>query len=203
MQLSQIVNHMHLPKIDLTNNQKKIVIISASVLLIFFLFLVCLFMPASKQMRALKNELISTQQQIKSIEMLLAGAQSRDEAIRLLKEKQRYLCNKFPQKEEESIRLIPEMARKMNINVISVQPGSKTVFLDAAGKQVMIENKVVYYLPIALEASCYFKDLVRYIFELKATLPACVSINSLEINKENQLSGKNRVNVEFNMYLLN
>lgn len=194
---------MNLSKIDLTDSQKKIVIISGSVLFIFFLFLVFLFLPASKQIRELKNELISTQMQIKGIEMLLAGAQGRDEAIRLLKEKQQYLNRKFPQKEEESIRLIPEMARKMNINVISVQPGLKTVFLDAAGKQVMIENKVVYYLPIALEASCYFKDLVKYIFELKANFPACISIDSLDIERESQLMGKNRVNVEFNMYLLN
>lgn len=203
MRISQITNKMNLPKIDLTDNQKKIFIISLSVLFIFLLFWVFLFLPAGKQIAMLKNELISTEQQIQGIEIILAGSQSRDEAIRLLKQKQQYLSNKFPQKEEESLRLIPEIARKMNINVISLQPGSKTEVLDDAGRQIIIENKVANYLPITLEVSCYFKDLVRYALELKATLPAFTSFNSLEIKKESQMAGKIRVNIEFNLYLLN
>jgi hypothetical protein len=194
---------MNLPKIDLTDNQKKIIIISLSVLFIFLLFWVFLFFPASKQITTLKKELSSTVKQIQGIEILLAGSQSRDEAIRLLKQKQQYLSNKFPQKEEESLRLIPEIARKMNINVISVQPGSKTELLNEAGKQIVIENKAVNYLLITLEVNCYFKDLVKYLLELKATLPAFTSVNSLEIKKEDALTGKIRANIEFNLYLLN
>lgn len=194
---------MDLPKIDLTGNQKKIVIVSLSVLFIFLLFWVFLFLPASKQITTLKNELNSTGKQIQGIEILLAGSQSRDEAIRLLKQKQQYLSNKFPQKEEESLRLIPEIARKMNIIVISVQPGSKTELLNEAGKQIVIENKAVNYLLITLEVNCYFKDLVKYLLELKATLPAFTSVNSLEIKKEDPLTGKIRANIELNLYLLN
>jgi len=193
---------MNLPKIDVTDNQKKIIIISLSVLFIFFLFWVFLYMPASKDIVTLKNELISTEQQIQRIELLLAGSQSRDETIRLLEQRKQYLSNKFPQKEEESLRLIPEIARKMNITVVSLQPGSRTELLDNTGKQIIIENKVANYLPISLEIICYFKDLVRYALELKAVLPAFTSINSLDIKKEDQSSGKIRVNIEFNLYLL-
>ena len=202
MRNSQIINKMKLPKIDLTDTQKKIIIISASVLFVFLLFWVFLFFPAAKEISMLKSELVSTEQQIRSIEILLAGAQSRDEAIRLLKQKQQYLSNKFPQKEEESLRLIPEIARKMNIIVISMQPGSRAELLDAADKQIIIDSKIAKYLPINLEISCYFKDLVKYTLELKTALPAFISVNSLEIKKENQLTGKIRVQIEFNLYLL-
>jgi len=202
MRLSQITGKMNLSKIDLTDTQKKIIIISTSVLLAFLFFWVFLFFPATKEIGLLKHELISTEQQIQGIEILLAGSQNRDEAIRLLKQKQQYLSNKFPQKEEESLRLIPEIARKMNIVVISMQPGSKTDLLDAAGKQIVIENLLAKYLPITLEISCYFKDLVKYALELKAALPAFTSVNRLEIKKENQLTGKIRANIEFNLYLL-
>jgi Tfp pilus assembly protein PilO len=193
---------MNLPKIDITDSQKKIIIIALSVLFIFFLFWLFLFFPASKEIAALKNELISTSQQIKGIEILLAGAQSRDEAILSLEQKQQYLSNKFPQKEEESLRLIPEIARKMNINVISLQPGSRTELLDETGKQIVIEDKLANYLPITLELSCYFKDLVKYALELKAALPAFTIVNSLGITREDQLTGKIRANIEFNLYLL-
>jgi len=193
---------MNLLKIDITDSQRKIIIISLSVLVIFLLLCVLLFLPASKEIEILKNELISTDQQIQGIEILIAGSQSRDEAIRLLKEKQQYLSNKFPKKEEESLRLIPEIARKMNIDVISMQPGSRSELLDETGKQIVIENKVANYLPITLEVSCYFKDLVKYALELKAILPAFTNVNSLRIRKENQLTGKIRANIEFNLYLL-
>ena len=150
----------------------------------------------------LKGELISTEQQIQGIEMLLSGAQSRDEAIRLLKQKQQYLNNRFPQKEEDSLRFIPEFARKSNIEVISLQPGSKTEFLDESGKQQVIDGRVANYLPITMEVSCFYKDLVMYLLELKDNLPAFVSVISLNVKKDNQLSGRVRASVLFNLYLL-
>lgn len=197
-----MTNKMNLPKIDLSSNQKKIMIISLSVLFVFLLFWVFLFLPANSQIARLKNELISTEKQIQGIEILLMGSQSRDEAIRSLEQKHQYLSNKFPQHEEESLRLIPELARKMNIEVISMQPGSRAELLDAAGKQIVIDGKVAKYLPITLQVSCYFKDLVKYALELKEALPAFVSLNSLEINKEGQPSGKIQATIEFNLYLL-
>lgn len=203
MRFSQITNKIKLLKINLTDAQLKIIIIFSSVLFIFLLFWVFLFLPASKQIATIKKELILTDQQIQGIEMLLAGSQSRDEAIRLLKKKQQYLSNKFPQEEEESLRFISEIARKMNIDVISMQPGSRTELLDDAGKQIVIESKVANYLPVTLEISCHFKDLVRYTLELKAALPALTSVNSLKIKKEDQLTGKIRATIEFNLYLLN
>lgn len=196
------MNKINLSKIDLTDNQKKIIIMGAVVFLIFLLFLIFLYLPASREIANLKQELIATEQQTQGIEMLLAGSQSRDEAIRLLKEKQQYLSNKFPQKEEESLRLISEIARKMNINVTSLKPGPKAELLDEAGRQVVLEGKIANYLPISLELNCYYKDLIKYLAELKIAMPAFTSVNTLRIKKEDQSSGKIQVNVEFNLYLL-
>lgn len=193
---------MNIPKIDITQDQKKIIIISAVVVFVFLLFFFIFYLPASKKISNLKIELNSTQSQIQGIEMLLAGSGSRDEAIRLLKEKQGYLINKFPQKEEESLRLIPEYARKMNIEVISLQPGLKTEFLDEADKKVIIEGKVASYLPITIEVSCFYKDLVKYLLELKSKLPAFVSVISLNVKKDRVSIGKVRAIIELNLYLL-
>ena len=90
----------------------------------------------------------------------------------------------------------------MNITVIALQPGLKTELLDAADKQVIVENKVASYLPISLEIICYFKDLVMYMLELKAVLPAFTSVNSLVLKKESQLTGKIEATIEFDLYLL-
>lgn len=193
---------MNLSKIDITQDQKKIIIMSFVVLFVFLLLGVFLYLPSFTQIKNLKNEVVSTEQQIQAIETLLVGPQGRDEAIRLLKKKQQYLSTRFPQKEEESLRFIPEIARKMNIEFISLYPGSKTEFLDESGKQVVIEGKLVNYLPITMEVSCYYKDLVKYLLDLKDKLPAFINVISLNVQKESQLTGKVRANLEFNLYLL-
>lgn len=197
------MNKINLSKIDLTVNQKKIIMMGAVVFLVFLTFLILLYLPASREISNLKQELIATEQQTQGIEMLLAGSQSRDEAIRLLKEKQQYLSNKFPQKEEESLRLISEIARKMNIDVASLKPGPKAELLDESGRQIVLEGKIANYLPISLELSCYYKDLIKYLTELKIAMPAFISVYSLRIRKADRSAGKIQVNVEFNLYLLN
>ncbi|MDD5282161.1 MAG: hypothetical protein PHC37_06215 [Candidatus Omnitrophica bacterium] len=193
---------MNLPKIDITRNQKNIIIMSAAALFVFLLFWIFLYFPSSKEIASLKNELISMQQQIQGIEIFLSGSQSRDEAIRALKARQLYLSNKFPQGEEESLRFIPEIARKMNIDVISIRPGLRTEFLDEAGKQVIIDGKTASYLPITMEVTCFYKDMVAYLTKLKSLLPAFISVVNLDVRKEERLNGKINSTIGFNLYLL-
>lgn len=193
---------MKIAKLNISENQKKIIIISSVLFFVFLSLWRFFYLPASKEIRNLKSELILTDQQIQGIETFLSGSQSRDEAIRLLKQKQQYLINRFPQKEEESLKLIPEFARKNNITVISLQPSSKIEFLDELGKQLIVDGKTAYYLPINMEVECFYKDLVKYLIELKYNLPAFVSVINLNVQKNDQLTGKVRARVEFNLYLL-
>ena len=193
---------MNTPKIDITENQKKIIILGSVIFFVFLFFWVFLYLPAAKEIGSLKSELISTDTQIQAIETLLSGSGSRDEAVRLLKQKEHYLNNRFPQKEEESLRFIPEFARKNNIEVVSLRPGAKTEFLDEAGKQQVVEGRVLNYLPITMEVNCFYKDLVTYLLELKSSLPAFVSVISLNVQKNSQYSGKVHASVLFNLYLL-
>jgi len=193
---------MKLPKIDITENQKKIVIFSAIGLFIFTLLWVFVYYPSSKEITNLTCELASTERQIQGIERFLVGSKSQDEAIRLLKQRQQYLNNKFPQKEEESLRLISEVAHNMNIEVVILEPQARMELMDTVGKQVTIEGKVVSFLPINLEIICFYRELIKYVQELKVKLPAFISVNSFSIKKEDQLNGKIRVNLNFDLYLL-
>jgi len=193
---------MNLPKIDITRNQKSIIIMSAAGLFVFLLLWVFLYFPSSKEISGLKNELTSMDQQIQGIEILLSGSQNRDEAIRILKQRQIYLSNKFPRQEEDSLRIIPELARKMNIEVVSLQPGLRAEFLDENGKQVIIDGKTANYLPITMEVVCFYKDMVSYLTELKNILPAFISVVNFNVRKDDQLNGKVRSTIGFNLYLL-
>ena len=182
-------------------NQKKIFVISLAVLCIFLLFRVIL-LPGYKEILAFKQELVSAQQENQEIEMFLAKAPNKDEAVRLLKLQQQYLSSKFPRKEDETLRLIPELARKNNVELIFLQQGLKTEFRDAADKQRIIEGRVVNYLPVTVELRCAYKDLVKYLQESESDLPAFISITSLNLRKDSQVPGKIRANIGFNLYLL-
>ncbi|MDD5128524.1 MAG: hypothetical protein PHO40_02595 [Candidatus Omnitrophica bacterium] len=193
---------MNFSRISITKNQKKIISVSAAGVFIFLLAWVFFYLPGSKEANRLKDELALTQQQIQGIESLLSGSQNRDEAIRILKSKQQYLSNKFPSQEEDSIKLIPEIARKMNIEVVSLQPGSRSEFIDENGKPVVIDGKVASFLPITMEVVCFYKDMVGYLLELKNVLPAFISVQNLNAKKDNQSTGKIRSTIGFNLYLL-
>jgi hypothetical protein len=193
---------MNMPKIEITENQKKIIIISSIVFFIFLFFWVFLYLPAAKEIGSLKKELVLTSNQIQAIELLLSGSGSRDQAIRLLKQKQQYLNSKFPQKEEESLRFVSDLARKNKIYIISLQPGSKTELLDENGKSLTIQGKVANFLPITMEVSCFYKDLVKYLLELKNNSPAFISVISLNVKNDIQQNGKVRASITFNLYLL-
>lgn len=189
-------------KINITQDQKKIIAAGSVVLFVFLFFWVFFYLPSLSQLDNLKNEFLSTEQQILAIEALATDSVGRRESIRLLKRKQEYLSARLPQKEQESLRFIPEFARKMNIQVISVSPGSKTEFLDEYGKQVFIKRKVVSYLPISMDVNCYYKDLVKYLLDIKDNVPSLVRITSLDVRREDRVSGKIRANIELNLYLL-
>lgn len=197
-----MTKNMNLLKLDITDNQKNIIIMSFSILLVFLLFGIFLYLPASKEISMLKQELNLTEQQIQGIDLLLTGSQGQNEAILLLKKQQQDLDSKFPQKEEESLNLITEIARKMNITIISLQSGAKTELLGVSGKQTVIENRLAHYIPITLEVTCFYKDLVKYLLELKLELPAFVSVVSLSVKKEDRSSGRVRAITNFNLYLL-
>ena len=98
---------MNLFKLDITDNQKKIIIMSVSVFFIFLLFLGLLYLPASRKIALLKKELTMTTQQIQGIELLLAGAQGRNEAIRLLKQKQHLFFHRHNAQKRARGRALP------------------------------------------------------------------------------------------------
>ena len=193
---------MDITKLAISQNQKKIIIMGGVIFLVFLLFWGFFYLPASREIKSLKSQLWGKQQQIQGIEALVAGSLNRNEAILLLKEKQKLLNNKFPQKEEESLRVISEAARKHNVEILSLEPGAKTEFLDATNAKVVVDSQVLTYLPVSIEVSCFYKNLVGYLLELRNSLPAFVSMTSINIKKEDLSSGKVRVSIGFNLYLL-
>ncbi len=164
------------------------------------IFIFFIYLPSSNRVAQIKKELSTVESQISEIEATISQSKSMDEGISLLRERFRELNNKFPPKEQEAIKAISGLARKLNIEIISIRPQPKKDFFDENNNNVEIDGKTCQSIFVSIEMSCFYKDLVRYIHSLKEDLPAFVSIQNLLVNK----SGTSKLNVilDINLYLL-
>ena len=106
--------------------------------------------------------------------------------------------SKFPEKEEESLRILSDIARNLNIEIISISPKPKRVF-EAAGR---VEEKICQFISVSMEMRGTYFNLVKYIESLKKDLPAFLSIEELRIKKERIEGSLLNIMLTFKLYLL-
>lgn len=189
--------------IKFSPSQKKITIIGLAILLAFLVFWLFIYLPSKNTVKRIKSELISADNEIGEIEAAISEAKTADEGIRLLKQRYQELNNKFPPGEEDSLRMLSDFAKKLNIEITSIKPGgSKRPFLDEDNKNVEIEGKTCQIVSVSIEMSCLYKDLVEYLQTLKESLPAFMSIEKLKISKDKLLTKKLNITLDLNLYLL-
>jgi Tfp pilus assembly protein PilO len=186
----------------LTQAQKKIMLISGGVLLAFLLFIFIVYTPSKNAVRSIKTELEGIDSQIQAVEVFLSSAGSMADGLERLKERDQYLIDKFPSREEAALQMLSGFAKKLNIEVISVAPGPKEDFLYGNSEKVEIEAKTCRRLLVVLEMKGSYKDLVKYIETIKESLPAYVVIERLKILKNKEDLPKLMITVEMSLYLL-
>lgn len=192
---------MHIRK--LSPSQKKIIIISLIIISVFLIFWLFIYLPSKNTVQRYKSELISIENQIKEIEVLIGEAKSIDEGIRLLKARSQELNNRFPPGEEDSLKILSNIAKKMNIELISIRPQSKKEFVDADNRKVEIEGKTCSTILVSIEMKCYYKDLVKYVQILKESADfAFITFEKLQISKDKSGTPKLNITLDFNLYLL-
>jgi hypothetical protein len=182
--------------------QKNIIIAGAVALAAFLLFMFLVFLPNRKSVMALRLELISTERQIHEIQAMPGEVKNMEKGMQLLQERFRQLEGKCSLGEEDSVQMLSDTARKMNIELVSIKPQAKAPFLDENNQEVTLEGAVCRKVSILMELKCSYKDLVRYVTFLRESYPGLVSIEKIRINKN--ASGPSRLNVELviTLYLL-
>lgn len=182
--------------------QKKIIIISIIVLLVFLVFWFFIYLPSKNTVARIKSELISVESQVRKIETIIGKTKSMDESMQLLIERYRALDDRFPLKEEESIRMLSRLSHKLNIELVSIKPQPKAAFLDDNRKEVEIDGRICQRVFVAMKINCSYKDLVKYIESLKQTLPAFITIEKLRVKKDGTGTRGLNVTLDINLYLL-
>lgn len=188
---------------NLSPSQKKIVIISLIVIAVFLIFWLFIYSPTKFTVQRYKSELISQESQIEEIEAVIGEAKTMDEGIRLLKARYQELNNKFPQGGEDSLRILSDIAKKLNIELISIRPQPKREFLDENNQKVEIEGATCLIIFVSIEMKCFYKDLVKYIQTLKESSGLTfVTFEKLRISKDKSGTPKLNITLNLNLYLL-
>ena len=185
-----------------SSTQKMIIIISLIVILVFLFFWFLIYLPSKKEVTRIKSQLSDLNNQIRQIEAITSQTTLTDEGIRIIRQRHQQLIDKFPQKEEESLRMLSDLAGNLNVELVSIKPQPKTVFLDQNKNAVEIEGRVCQKVYVSIEIKSLYKDLVKYIQTIKESLPAFISIEKLNIGKDRLQAPKLKVLLELNLFLL-
>ncbi|MDP3142889.1 MAG: GspMb/PilO family protein [Candidatus Omnitrophota bacterium] len=188
--------------LKITPSQKKIIILAASVVLLFLFIWLFIYIPTKRAASDLKVRLASVEKQIQEITAITGQALPPQESLKLFEEKFQKIDVKFPIEEEESLKMLSGLAEDSNVEIISIKPQARTVLLDEDNQKIEIEGRTCQKIFVTLEMRCSYRDLIKYLDSLEDSLPAYISIERLSINKEAAGAAKLYITLEFNLFFI-
>ena len=159
-----------------------------------------IYLPRTAAIVRLKAELRTLEKRIQSFERM-GGEIKLGMEQNLLKYDSSLPGSKFPAREAQSVQMLSEYARKQKMDIVSLKIQPKVVYLD--GRQLSVRlNRTCYALPVAMEITGHYENLVKYLELVKTYLPAYVTIEKLTIKTEEPQPGPLKIQLEINVYLL-
>ncbi len=188
--------------LSILKGQKKIIVITAIVIAAFWIFLAMVYFPQQRKTRLLKQEFIALEQEISSIENMAEEYGASDEGLTKLSQKAEALKNKFPLKEEESLRLLSEWARNSGLEVISLKPQVKKALPDSLGNPVMVKGLSCQVVKVSFELSGNYGQFLRYVETLEERFPVLVVVQEIQVVSNDAISGKLALTLDLSLFLL-
>ena len=176
----------------LTQEQTKIIYISAIALLTLFLFWILLYAPQARRFTSIKKEISDAESQIKDIEALIQGRELTEVAHELNIE-----FNKLSgmilseEKDEEVIDNLSQDARKFNIEVRDIKPAPRVLLKYQVAGLNLVE------LPISMSLVSESRALGKYLRDLRYDFPVLLKFRRIEIRSD--CEGCHRLNVDLNI----
>ncbi len=169
-EIEKIYNRIKKP----TKEQKKIIYISAIVLVCLLIFWIFVYGPQARSFAAIKRKLQQAESGIAQI-MSIAGGRDLAEAVRGLKTNLVKVTGKLPATEQVVIYNLSETARKLKIEVKNIIPSGKR----------LLENKISGYdmeeLPISMNLVSDYRLMGEYLDILRNNFPVLICVRQLDI----------------------
>ena len=171
-------------------------------LLILIAVLILLFGFVNRRMNSLKQNLQEVNSQVQEIKTAMDQDQSIDQTIALLEENVRRLDSKFPTKEEEALRTISDLARKFQLEIVSINSQNKVECVDKNSQKIELNGKTCETIKVRLAIKGTYKDLANYLDALRELLPSYMIVDHLGIARDASGLTKLNINLDLNLYFL-
>jgi hypothetical protein len=177
----------------LTKAQKKIIEISSLALLALAVFWFLVYLPQSRKLATLKQQLSSIEGEIAAIQ-IIAKDRELGTVVKDLKTELGQLNRKFAPDDQAVVYQLSESAKKAGIEVKNIDPQDKSSAGTAAG--LNIEE-----LPVALELSCDYRALGEYLDFLQDEFVYLAKIKDVSMSGHGRGNPRLDVTVHISVYL--
>lgn len=186
--------------INILKQKQTIIIVAGTILLTILLFSLFIYLPKKREIIELKKKLTDIEREIQGIQGVGAEKEGLDEIIAKYNNKLKELEKRLPGKEEETLRDLSNLASKLGIEVLSINP-QKAEICDLP---INVKGYICKEMKISMELKTSFKVFGEYLRLLQYGFPTVFRINSYDIKKEGEKYGTSVISVtlKLTMYML-
>ncbi|MDD5044319.1 MAG: hypothetical protein PHG51_02070 [Candidatus Omnitrophica bacterium] len=153
-------------------------------------------------MLKVRPEAYFAESQVKAVEKILAQTKTPQASAKFLKDRFQALSSKLYQREDRSIILLSEFARRLNIEIVSIVPQAKSPLLRENGEKIELSGRTLQAAAVSIRIKCFYKDLVRYLDMVDDNLPNFATVEKLKINRVAPKSPRLDIVLDINLYTL-
>ena len=185
---------------SLSNTEQKYVEIG--VLMCLFLgVLLGVYVPAYRELRAVKSELKAVEMEIDRVELMAGKNRNIQQGLRELQDEVALFRHRFPEKEDQGVRAVANAARNHNLEIVSTRIGIKRKSTDNKNRALKFGAAECGYISVTGQLKGRFQDLVGYFEELGSSPEYFVTVERLGLDRVDATEGILSISIELKLYL--
>lgn len=189
--------------ITLTKKQIKILILGSIAAFTFAIFIYFIYVPATKKLAKLKHDYASTQAELADLKKMIGEDKPLEQAILYLREKLKTYERKFPEKDEDVLRLLSAQAEKGGVDILSMTPGKKRPIKDVGGVSISVKDYTVEEMQISLNVKAQYKKLGEFLKTLKEDIPIFIRVGDVTMSSSGDKTNETlSISLSLTAYLL-
>lgn len=183
---------------------KKDIFIAGIIFLILILLFQFIYLPKSNEVKALAAEYKRIKKDIDELYHFVGGAENMHDKIINIRKGLVSLEEVFPGEKDVSgiIRGLNEKAIHFKINVISLKPKNFEIAKDNEGKELKIAGYYCKEMPLTLSVESRYHALGRFLMDLETDKSPLISIEKVEIKKDEDMAPRVKGEIELTTYIL-
>jgi Tfp pilus assembly protein PilO len=161
--------------------QKTIWASAVMLCVIFAVFILFVYNPSKRQLQACKAEYSNIRDEMDRIEKTIAPGENIDDVMDRCYKKYKGLSARFPSQEETVLEQLSSMAKDLGINLDSVRPDRKSVYLKD-GVPVVIDGLHCDELQITVNFTSDYISFGKYLEAMRRDFPYLLTVQSMAMH---------------------